>query len=209
MGNLAILRQAIPSAQVSSLTTGSITLPSARGAFTVPGDFVAISTVTLTANTSTITFSDIPSTYTHLQIRGITRSTRTADRGGSPGLYFNGDTNNNYSWHRLWGDTTSIGSDGSTSDSKVFGIGLATNAETANYMGSSIWDILDYTNTSKLKTTRWIGGLNNNRTTDTGYIGLCGGLWNSTAAITSITLLPNVNDWATSTTFALYGIKVS
>jgi hypothetical protein len=37
-------------------------------------------------------------------------------------------------------------------------------------------------------------------------VGTSAGLWSSTAAITSITVLPAASSWAATTTFTLYGI---
>ena len=54
------------------------------------------------AGASTIEFTSIPSTYTHLQIRGINRFTRTADSTGSLYMQLNADTGSNYSFHQLY-----------------------------------------------------------------------------------------------------------
>lgn len=155
-----------------------------------------------------VTFSSIPSTYTHLQIRGIMRNTRTADRVGSCDMQFNSDTASNYSFHRLYGEGSgSGGSDSGTSQTFIRGLGVATDLNTAGIFGVGIIDILDYANTNKYKTIRRLDGIDNNRTSDAGNIGLSSGSWRNTNAITSIKLFPNVNNWSQGTTFALYGIK--
>ena len=155
-----------------------------------------------------VTFSSIPSTYKHLQVRALMRNTRTSDRVGSPFMRFNSDTGTNYYYHRLYGDGSAAGADapGSASTS-IVGLGVATDLNTAGIFGVGVWDILDYANTNKYKTTRLLSGIDNNRTTDAGYASISSGVWNNTNAITSVTLLPNVNIWSEGSTFALYGIK--
>ena len=63
--------------------------------------FESIATVTVSgSNVSSITFSSIPGTYTHLQIRAFMVSGLSANNQWR----FNGDSGNNYTWHQLQGD---------------------------------------------------------------------------------------------------------
>ena len=74
-----------------------------------PTDYESIQTVNLTGSQSSITFSSIPGTYKHLQIRGVLRGDR-ANTGEIVGVQFNGDTTAaNYASHRLIGDGTNAG----------------------------------------------------------------------------------------------------
>jgi len=204
--HLGLQRILLPSAQVSSLTTGSITLPSARGAFVPPTDFESIATATGTGSSGTITFSSIPATYQHLQIRAIIRSTE----GGS-GTNFktilNGDSGSNYAAHRIQGDGTSPGVGGATSQTDVF-TGRAPGGGTASgIMAALIVDILDYASTTKYKTLRQLSGQDSNQSY-AGLISLRSGLWNNTNAVTSISfIIDSPANFSTSTSFALYGIK--
>jgi hypothetical protein len=64
---------------------------------------------------------------------------------------------------------------------------------------------LDYANTNKYKTTRSIGGNDNN---GSGFVSLISGLWLSTSAISNIEIIPlNGTLWTQYSHFALYGIK--
>jgi len=182
---------------LASAITGNLVVPA----------YESIQTIPVTTTTPSITFSAIPATYTHLQVRGLLRNTRTSDRSGSPAMRFNGDTGANYFYHRMYGDGAAAGADAGTSQSQMYGIGMATDLNTSGIFGVAIWDILDYANTNKNKTIRVLCGMDNNRTTDVGSVGLTSGAWNNTSAITSITIFPNVNDWSVGSTFALYGIK--
>ena len=68
--------------------------------FQPTGAYDSIATSTVGAGgAASIVFSSIPSTYTHLQIRGIVRISAIAEMR----MQFNGDTATNYSWHELSG----------------------------------------------------------------------------------------------------------
>ena len=72
-------------------------------------DYESIATVTLSSSQSSISFTSIPSTYKHLQVRGILRGDR-ANTGEIVGVQYNGDTTSaNYVSHRLTGDGTIMG----------------------------------------------------------------------------------------------------
>jgi len=60
--------------------------------------YESIQTVTVGAGgTATVTFSSIPATYTHLQIRGIARASADTQLD----VTLNSDTGSNYSYHTL------------------------------------------------------------------------------------------------------------
>ena len=168
------------------------------------GAYDSIATTTLSATTASITFSSIPSTYTHLQIRGISKtSAGTGNEWIAIGI--NSSSPNLLSQHIVYGDGATANGEngtGSTTQSSWFALGSAN--DTASAFGVSIMDILDYTNTNKYKTLRTIAGWDKN---GSGFIGFSSNLWNSTSAITSITLLPRTNSFIQYTSFALYGIK--
>ena len=198
--HLGLQRILLPSAQVSSLTTGSITLPSARGQFVVT-DFESIATVSVTgSNVTSITFSSIPSTYTHLQIRAFLVSGASANNS----FNFNGDNASNYTWHQIQGTGSAVEVfQSNPSQHPPWGL----NSGNSSYPMASIIDILDYANTNKYKTVRTLSG-NDGTGTTSSRIGLYSGAWMSTSAITSIVL---TNDGGSSiqpnSHFALYGIK--
>lgn len=177
------------------------------------GSFESIATATGTGSSATITFSSIPSTYQHLQIRYIGKTTNT---GGTThtqfGMQFNGGTNA-YAYHSLYGDGTSAIATGNNNQGSIKqGIGVipSSGASLTNTMGCGIIDIHDYTSTSKNKTTRSFIGSGTNLTAGSGIgrVVLSSGLWFTTpAAISSISLILDVDNWTTTSSFALYGIK--
>jgi len=163
--------------------------------------FDSIATVTASGSTSTINFTSIPSTYTHLQLRFIARD---AGANGAFGIKYNSDTTaSNYYRHYLYGDGASVSAGASSTSTDIFAIPYS--GTTANAMGIGIVDILDYANTSKYKTLRCLNGDDLN---GSGQIHFESTLWKNTNAITSINLVMQGGSNFTSTsTFALYGIK--
>ena len=164
--------------------------------------YESIATVTVGAGgSSSITFSSIPSTYTHLQIRLFAKSTTAGTGGTVTSITFNGNamTKNHYLY-----------ANGSTVVSGVGASGDTNNTPTAGFtsiFSAGIIDILDYTNTNKNKTLRALGGYDYN---SAGEMALYSNLYaTNTNAITSIVLSPLSGNFAQYSSFALYGIKGS
>jgi len=163
------------------------------------GDFESIATTTLSSNQSTVTFSSIPQTYSHLQLRCSVLTSVTL--GSAAKIQFNGDTATNYSYHSLYGTGSGTGSIGNATQAQgwAYFTGNTTSAS------AHIIDILDYANTNKYKTIRVLEGFDVNG--PTGYVGLTSGNWRSTSAITSIVLTADSGTMNTNSIFALYGVK--
>ena len=175
------------------------------GVTVAPSSYESIATVTVgSGGAADITFSSIPATYTHLQIRLIGRSDRAANTD-TLRLQANSDTASNYTTHGLYGDGASAGSFAEVPQAFMqFYRPAGANAGT-NTFGSIVIDILDYQNTNKFKTARGLGGSDNN---GNGLIYLTSGLWRNTSAITSLKLFPGVGtNFTQHSHFALYGIK--
>lgn len=174
----------------------------------VPNSYESIATTTVgSGGSSTIDFTSIPTTYKHLQIRIIARTTATNNNSYST-IRFNNDTSTNYTSHQVYG--TGSGSPG------AYGVGDGTfiyaavgNAQSApaNTFGPGVIDILDYASTSKFKTLRGLSGSDSNG----GGIAIpTSGLWrNSGTAISSIQITTDGTSFAQNSQFALYGIKDS
>lgn len=173
-------------------------LGGAMGKLAPATDFESISTTTVGAGgTSTITFSSIPSTYQHLQIRMMA----ITSTGASITVRFNSDSGSNYSQHQIFGDGGSAGSGGGVSQTSVFA-SLMGGSSTAP--GGSIIEVLDYNNSNKNSTVRSLGGYDAN---GSGYIMLRSGVWMNTAAVTTIQLGLSTGTFSQYTHAALYGIK--
>jgi hypothetical protein len=165
--------------------------------------FESIATVTVgSGGASTVTFSGIPSTYQHLQIRGIARGTVA---GSDENIYmqFNGVAGTSYSWHRMLANGSSVSSGNNPSQPSGVITVVSASSSTANVFGATVIDILDYANTNKNKTVRGFGG---NDQSSSGYACFQSFAFLNTAAITSIDITSSAN-WAQYSQFALYGIK--
>jgi hypothetical protein len=191
------------------LLSGSLSTPSAKGVFIPPTSFESIQTVTVgSGGSATVTFTSIPATYTHLQVRILARSGRSDADTGAGGLYMQLNSNFLTSQHLLRGSGSAAYADaysGGLSNGYIM-VWVPTSNATANIFGAGIIDILDYANTNKNKVVKTLSGddLNGN-----GYIALTSGLWNSTNAITSITFgsTDGAGNIPQYSQFALYGIK--
>jgi hypothetical protein len=174
----------------------------------IPTSFESIATATGTGSSATITFSSIPATYKHLQLRVLARDAGATDNpANSTIIRLNNTTTNSYTWHYLTGNGSAVSSVG-------YGFGptggdgyiqaLTTGGGTAaNIMGVGIINIADYSNTSKLKTMTAVSGIEQNgdgRTTVTSI------LFNSTNAINRIDLVGTGGNFTTTSVFSLYGI---
>lgn len=172
----------------------------------VPPSFESIATYTLSSTTATVTFTSIPSTYKHLQLRFMGRFSDTGTAIDSAYIQFNGITTSSYARHRLVGDGSNVTVGGNASATFIdLPNTVPFNGNTAGIMGVGIIDIHDYASSTKNKTLRAISGCDINGAG--GYINLSSGLFNSTSALTSISLYGSSVSWVAGSTLALYGIK--
>ena len=177
------------------------------GVAAATSSYESIATYTVGAGgVGSFSFSSIPSTYTHLQVRGIVRSYEAGTNINPVNFRFNSNASN-YTYHILKGDGASASST-ATSNSSLLDFAYGGQAgKTASAYGGFVMDILDYQNTNKYKTIRSLWGADFN---GSGQVGLNSGFWyNSTNAISSITFYLNSgNDYFQQYShFALYGIK--
>jgi hypothetical protein len=172
----------------------------------VTNSYESIATVTVgSGGQSSIDFNSIPSTFKHLQIRAIGRLTVASAGGSNMGVRFNSDTGSNYTYHILSGDGATASAGGGGNTNQIFFADLIIrDASTANVYSGFVIDTLDYADTNKFKTVRGLAGWDAN---GSGKIALSSGVWRSTSAITSITLVPESNNFKEYSSFALYGIK--
>ena len=150
-----------------------------------------IATTTLSSATASVTFSSISGSYTDLIIAAAIISDSTS---GDTVIRFNSDTGSNYSYTRMYAEA-SIASD-RASNATSMNIGRHSTSVTTNLI-----HIMNYANTTTYKTSLGRSGFPSIVLANVG-------LWRSTSAITSITLLlGGADQFVSGSTFSLYGIK--
>jgi len=182
--------------------------------FAPSGAYDSIATVTLSTSASTISFTSIPSTYTHLQLRGSIQSNRGSYNVDNATVRFNSDSAANYSRHNVDASaSTTTAPEAYGTGGATFGgpIPVVTGVATSVFNGF-VMDVLDYANTNKYKTMRILAGYDVNGTGGTGSfggtVGLYSGAWQNTNAVTSITFAPvDGTNFTQYSTVSLYGIK--
>ena len=171
--------------------------------FSPSGAYDALASVTVgSGGTSSIGFTGIPSTYKHLQLRGI----GGASSAGQVVMSFNGDTSSsNYSFHQIIGNGANAIADGYATGT-LGGVTPSIRFGNSPYFGPTVIDILDYASTIKNKTTRALLGEDSN---GSGSVQLVSGCWyNSSTAINKVTFtIQGGGTFNQYTSLALYGVK--
>jgi hypothetical protein len=188
---------------------------SALGIFSAAGagggaslsDYELIQTTILGSNQSSVVFdvSSFTSTYKHLQVRCVTRTTHGATYD-FVFLRLNADTGANYSSHGLIGTYAGSVVSGAGTNTTATSTLITTGASnTSNYFGSGVIDILDAFSTTKNKTTKAISGIADGELNR--ELRFSSGVWRNTAAITSITIYGDTGTLITGSRFSIYGVK--
>jgi hypothetical protein len=164
----------------------------------------AIATTYLEADAASVTFSSIPATYEHLQLRISAKqdyaSTTTASYGM---IQLNGDTGANYSDHRMYGKSSTVAGTAGTGQT-VWYLGRYANLTPAANFSGTIWDILDYANTNKNTTCMLVSGVG----LDPAWVEFSSGLWDDTAAVHTILIdRSGGSNWMRGSEFTLYGLN--
>ena len=162
----------------------------------MPATFEPIASTTLGANTTSVTLSSIPQTFTDLVLVVNFKNTTSVDMF----LYFNNVSTSIYSDTQLYGSGTTIASyRQSNAGAGLLDLGaLGFGTE----WGTTIIQIMNYSNTTTNKTyiTR--------SSFSALSVGATVGLWRSTNAINEIKITSSsANAIASGSTFSLYGIR--
>ena len=156
--------------------------------------YVALATTTLGGTDASVTFSSIPATYRDL-VLVINGSITNYDYIL---LRYNGDTGSNYPYVDFIGDGSGVYSNSAT----LTGARVGRMSTTAGVISNLVAQIMDYSDTSKHKTT-----LARGTSPDEMTIGVAS-RWANTSAITSVTALTlSGESFESGTTLSLYGIE--
>jgi hypothetical protein len=165
------------------------------------GAYESISTITL-GSTGGVSFTSIPSTYKHLQLR----CSLIGNDASLITVRYNGDTGANYARHWIFGDGTNVLLNGEQNMSYWRGGVTPTSGTTTTSFTPVIIDIHDYAST-KYKTSRSFNGFDLNGTWGQGVY-MLSGLWMNSSAINQIDLnIQTSNGFIAGSVFSLYGIK--
>jgi len=159
--------------------------------------YESIATQTLGSAAASVTFSSISGSYTDLVFIGQIKGTAATFLN----LQFNGDTASNYSRVVLAGNGTVAASELRSTRTAINTDYFQTIQTNFNYITTI--NIMNYSNSTTYKTVLCRPDNAANGT------GATVGLWRSTSAITSVTLLADGNSFDIGTTFSLYGIKAA
>lgn len=149
---------------------------------------------------ASVTFSSIPSTYTdlvlHTSVRGSAASNNTL-------LSFNGSGGTAYTDRIVYGTGSAAASQVDSATSAVYAMNNPSTY-TASTFASGCFYIPNYAS-ANYKSISYDGAQETNATP--AYMYLMAGVWANTAAINSITCLPNSGNYVQYSTFTLYGIS--
>jgi hypothetical protein len=160
--------------------------------------YTPIATTTLGSSATSYTFSSIPSTYTDLVL--VIQTQWTTSGNSDCGLRFNGDTGSNYSRTYVEGNGTSATSGRGSNENIMYITGYFSNT-----ISTQIFQIMNYANTTTYKTA--INRESSNPSDSN--VGAKVGLWRSTAAINSVTIIGASKTFAAGSTFTIYGIAAA
>ena len=156
--------------------------------------YQALDKVTVGTATPSITFTGISQGYTDLVVVAVSTNTSAAT---NMTVQVNGDTGSNYSRTRINGSGTTATSSRNSTETRIY-VGDVGNPSVPSV------NTLHFMNYSNATTFKTVLGRYGEADIQTGAIV---GLWRSTAAITSITINSDSNNFAVGSTFSLYGIK--
>jgi hypothetical protein len=164
----------------------------------MPLQLYKIASTDLTATASSVTFSSIPQGYTDLK---LVISARATSNTYTAYTRFNGNSSGVYSYKRLGGYGSGSPFNGSSTND--IGVTAVVNSSTytANTFSNCEIYIPNYSNTSYNKSITMDGVTENNATG--AEIAIEAGLFPSTSAITSISIVQGMAQYTTAT---LYGI---
>jgi hypothetical protein len=167
--------------------------------------YVLISTAVITANTATVSFTSIPTTYKHLYLRGHLQATSTSQLD----IRANTSTTIVFANNRIAREDSSTVSTVSTTATRArLGLIASSGTSSARLFTPFEFTIYSYANTSYYKSfDAYTGYLATNFAGGYAYISV--GAIETTSAISSLQIVPNVDvlhNFTSGSYISLYGI---
>jgi hypothetical protein len=180
------------------------------GRLSVPTGYYSIATATVTSGGApSITFSSIPTSYTHLELRWIGGDSRVTESMDDLAIQFNGDTTSgNYKTQRYYTKASTVTADSVDGYGCIFGWGSAGGRANSQTFGMGVALIPNYKSTNKKTVTAYSGM--DNAPTLSGQAGgnqSMAGFWAGTSAINEIKIYGINGDLLENSKFHLYGIQ--
>ena len=173
-----------------------------------PGAFDSIASAT-PSGTSTVTFSSIPQTFKHLQLRMMTRDTTNSGSTELTIVRINNNSGNVYYNNYIIASGNNVNATNSYGDgASMWALTFGALSSYSDLFGVSIFDFVDYSSTNKRKTIRANMGLNDTDNGSVNGLRLANWTYLSTDAVSTITLSA-VSNFASGTIISLYGIRGS
>lgn len=175
-----------------------------------PAAYDLLETQVLASDTSSVTFSNMLSTYSStyhsLQIRGVARSGRNVGESSGVSMRFNNDSGNNYSFYGMVASNTSSTSYTGANLSYVTVTGAPQINKGSSAYAAFYIDIDDPFSANKVTVFRGYGGFGNEVT----QIRTVAGAWGSNSAVDSITFYEQEGyNLISGTRISIYGLKGS
>lgn len=193
---------------VNSSASNGISWSTAPAGGATSADFEPIAYSSITANTSSVEFSNIPGTYASFLLIGMARATSDSSVDGVVKLNSN-TTADVYGYFAARTYESTLDSTVVKNDSSGFGIesSVGTSSNSGNF-GKFTLQIDNYANTSKYKSVAYRGSCTpvDNPADGTLRTTFGTGIFRSTSAITSIQI-SYYAALSSGSWFALYGIK--
>jgi hypothetical protein len=167
--------------------------------------YIPIDKTILTSTQTTVTFSSIPTTYTDLLLRVSVRSTGGGTGGGSGWLRVNGLSTSIYSEQDLRGTgSAAAASESPASSIAYWSYHVGGPSALANTFSNTEIYIPGYQSSTNKQF--YSDNAQENNTTQA-FRSIFASLMQTTAVISSISIACDSGDWASGSTFYLYGIS--
>jgi hypothetical protein len=149
----------------------------------------------------------VPAGYKSLQLRCLHKTNRAGSLDGLK-MTFNSDTANNYSKQYMYATVSATSGFAQNTQGYIQVDSSTASLQDSNHFGVSLVDIFGYNDSGMFTTTRNLGGASKDAGAGAFEIDWEGGVWASTATVSSIQLSPYLGtNILQNSKFYLYGIR--